>query len=206
MPLPLGSYTINANGTIGQLVIGSSATGSFNGTVFGQPFTGFFDEAEQEFRFMRVMSADLSTFEVYRGTLFSFMPNISTLVETLAGEFRAFPSSGPATPTYWSAQLTQKVKEKEGKDGKDKEQSKDSKDSKDHKDHIKENFKDKEHGGKELELPPGVRPADLQTTLEQLATRLGAVEQQLAVGRSFIAPSERPAVGTKAAGGETKKE
>jgi hypothetical protein len=208
MPLPLGTYTINANGATGTLVIGSASGGTFNGTVFGQPLTGFFVEAEQRFNFMRVTSAELSTFEVYEGTLFSFSPTVSTLVQVLAGEFRAFPTPGAVTPFLWSAQLSQKLKEKEGKDGKDKEVDKDSKDFKDH---HKENFKDKEfgkekeHGGKELELAQGGGVSDMRSALDQLAARLSAVEQQIAVGRSFIAPSERPAVGPKTAGDEPKK-
>jgi hypothetical protein len=202
MPLPVGTYTIDANGTTGTLLIGS-ATGSFNGTVFGQPFTGLFNEADQKLTFMRVTSADLSTFEVYEGTLFAFSPSANTAIQTLAGEFRVYPTPGPVSPFLWSAQLSQKLKEgKDTKDGgKDKEVTKDIKD---HKDHAKENFKDKEHGGKELELPQGLNVSGTQTALDQLAMRLSAVEQQLSVGQSFIAPSERPAVGIKASGGEPK--
>ena len=202
MPLPVGTYTINANGTIGTLVIGS-ATGSFNGTVFGQPFTGFFNEAEQKLSFLRVTSTDLSTFQVYEGTLFAFSPLANTAIQTLAGEFRVYPTTGPVSPFQWSAQLSQKLKEgKDTKDGgKDKEVNKDIKD---HKDHTKENFKDKEHGGKELEVFQGFGASGSQSDLEQFAMRLSAVEQQLAVGQTFIAPSERPAVGTKATGNEPK--
>jgi hypothetical protein len=206
MPLPLGTYTINADGTIGTLVIGSTSTGTFNGTVFGQPISGFFDETEQEFSFIRVMSADLSTFQVFHGTLFSFSPTISTLIQTLAGEFLTYPLTGQATPFTWSAQLSQKLKEKEGKDGKDKEQSKDNKDSKDRKDN-KENGKEKEFlkdGGKELEFPQAVQSFDLESVIGQLSIRLSALEQQIAVGNSFIAPSERPHVGTKASDDDSK--
>jgi hypothetical protein len=205
MPLPLGTYTIDANGSIGQLVIGSSAAGTFNGVVLGQPCTGFFDEAEQEFHFIRVTSPDLSKFEVYQGTLFSFSPNVSTMIQTLAGEFRVYPTNGPVTPFLWSAQLSQKLKEKEGKDGKDKEQSKDNKDGKDNKDRKdnKEGLKEKEHI-KDLELSQG-QSEDLPSTLGQLMTRLAALEQQIAVGRSFVSPAERPDVGAKATGEGTKK-
>jgi hypothetical protein len=199
MPLPVGTYTIHANGAAGSLVIGSTASGTFNGSVFNQPISGFFDEADQEFSFIQVTSPDLSTFNVYHGTLFTFSPTIGTIVQTLAGEFLSYPSTGPATPLTWFAQLSQKTKEKEGKDGKDKEQSKDTKDVKDRKDHIKENFKELEHP------PQSVPMTDVQTMLMQIETRLAALEQQFAVGRSFISPSERPAVGTKASAHEPKK-
>jgi hypothetical protein len=68
----------------------------------GQPFMGFFDEAAQELRLMRVTSADVATFEVYRGTLFLFSPATGTLVNTLAGTFMAFPPL--ARPTCWAGQ------------------------------------------------------------------------------------------------------
>ena len=177
MPLPVGTYTINANGSVGQLVIGSTSTGTINGTVFGQPFTGFFDETEQELRFIRVTSPQLTTFEVFEGTLFSFSPDISHVIDTLAGEFRSYPATGPVTPFLWSAQLIVKLKEKEGKDGKDKEQSKDSKDNKDNKEH-----KEGKDAGKEHDLPHVATFSDPQSMLAQIERRLNALEQQLAVG------------------------
>jgi hypothetical protein len=200
MPLPVGTYTINANGTKGTLVIGSTSTGSVNGTVFGQPISGFFDETEQEFHFLRVTSSELATFQVYQGTLFSFSPTASTNIFTLAGEFLSFPATGPAAPSTWLAQLSQKLKEKDGKDGgKDKEHAKEVKDAKDH---VKELAKE---GHKELEHPQGVPLSDLHSLVALLSTRLDALEQQIAVGRSFIGASERPAVGTKAAADHPKK-
>jgi len=203
MPLPVGTWVMNANGTVGSLLVGSTSTGTINGNANGQPISGFFDETEQEFSFMRVTSADVSTFEVYHGTLFEFSPNAGTQVHTLAGTFRAYPSAGASSPLPWSAQLSVKLKEKEGKDGKDKEASKDSKDIKDRKDN-KEFAKEKDPGKevskekevfKELDSPPLTTPSDL--AVEQLAMRVNALEQQVAVGRTFIAPEERPAVGTR---------
>lgn len=202
MPLPVGTWTINVNGGTGALIVGSGSGGSFNGTALGQPLSGFFNEADQVFSFIRVTSADVSTFEIYHGTLFSFSPNVSTVVFTLGGTFRAFPSSGVVSPFAWSAQLSHKLKEKEGKDGKDKEQSKDNKDLKDRKDHKeagKEAGKDGKDGGKELESLPPMTTADASATMDQLAQRLSAVEQAMAVGRAFIAAEERPVVGAQAA-------
>jgi len=43
MPLPVGTYNLNANGGAGKLIVSSSGTG-FTGTAFGEPFVGFFDE------------------------------------------------------------------------------------------------------------------------------------------------------------------
>jgi hypothetical protein len=207
MPLPIGTYTINANGIIDTLVIGFTATGSFNGTVFGQPIQGIFDETEQEFSFIQVTSPDLSTFRIYYGTFFSFSPTSSTLIQTLAGEFLSYPSTGgPATPFTWSAQLSQKLKEKEGKDIKDKEQSKDVKDIKDRKENLKEKDGKDKDVHKELEIPfsQAGQSFDQGAIIEQLLTRLSALEQQIAVGQSFISPSERPHVGTKASNEDSK--
>ena len=129
--------------------------------------SGFFDEAGQEFSFIRVMSPDVSTFQIYHGTLFSFSPTVGTVVYTLAGSFRGYPQGGATSPFEWSAQLSQKLKEKEGKDGKDKEQSKDNKDLKDRKDN-KEDGKDveKHPKDKEAELwPSPVRQTPVQPSI-----------------------------------------
>jgi hypothetical protein len=201
MPLPVGAWSINANGSIGTLVVGATSTGTFNGTALGQPFSGFFDETDQEFSFIRVTKPDVSTFEVYHGTLFSFSPTVGTIVFTLGGTFRIYPPAGAVSPFEWSAQLSQKLKEKEGKDGKDKEQSKDNKDLKDRKDN-KEGGKEIEKHPKDKELEFASQPVatEADTRVEQLAQRLTAVEQVLAVGQAFISPSERPVVGAQATG------
>ena len=196
MPLPTGTWNLNANGNGSQLIIGSTATGTINGSAGGQPITGFFDEATQMFSFMRVTSSDVSKFEIYSGLLFSFSPNPSTQVNTLGGTFRGYPAEdGNALP--WSAQLAVKLKEKEGKDGKDKEATKDNKEAKDRKD-TKEGGKDHEKHPKDKELEsvhPSSSPQDPQ--LEQLAMRLNALEQQVAVGHAFIQPEERPSIGAQ---------
>jgi hypothetical protein len=43
MPLPVGTYDINANAVAGKLIISSSGAG-FTGTALGMPIVGFFDE------------------------------------------------------------------------------------------------------------------------------------------------------------------
>lgn len=202
MPLPVGSWTIDANGTDGTLVVGTTSSGNFSGTVFGQPFTGFFDETNQEFSFIRVMGTEatfpyISVAQVYEGTLFSFSPTTGTVVYTLAGTFRTYPPSGSDTPPYeWWAQLSQKTKEKDGKDGgKDKEASKDSKDLKDRKD-AKEGSKEVEKTPKDKEHEAMALPMAME--VDEISQRLSAIEQALAVGRAFISPSERPTVGAQA--------
>jgi len=156
MPLPIGTYNLNANGSVGQLVISSSGTG-FTGTAFGNPIVGFFDETSQAF-------------------------------------------------ITWLATKSSSVKTKEAKE---KEASKDTKDVKDHKD-AKEGKEIVEHkppdggvgkGGRVemMSVEAGAMPTgDLNATINQLMQRLSAVEQQLAVGQSFIAQEERPAVGLHA--------
>jgi hypothetical protein len=199
MPLPVGTWNINANSTVGALVIGTSSPGIFNGTAFGDPITGFFDEATQQFSFMLVNSPDVSSAQIYQGILFSFSPTVGTVVYTLAGTFRTYPPGGEVPPYEWWAQLSQKLKEKEGKDVKDKEQSKDTKDIKDRKDN-KENFKEVEKHPKDKEAEFAVQSVETEAgrTFDQLSQRLTAVEQALAVGQAFISSSERPVVGAQA--------
>ena len=183
MPLPVGTWNISANGQVGTLVTASLGGTGINGTLRGQPFMGFFDEAAQELRLMRVTGAHVATFEVYLGTLFSFSPATGTLVNTLAGTFMAFPSVGAAHVLGWSAQMH--LNTKDIKDTKDTKDFKD-KDAKDNKDNI--------------EIFPTRGLTDTLPVIAQLAMRMSAVEQLLAVGRSFIAPAERPAVGAQVSG------
>jgi hypothetical protein len=84
------------------------------------------------------------------------------------------------------------------KEAKEKEASKDTKDIKDHKD-IKEGAIEKTGHLEMMGVETGGMPAgDLNPTISQLTQRLSAVEQQLAVGQSFIAQDERPSVGLHA--------
>lgn len=219
MPLPIGTYNLNANGSAGQLVISSSGTG-FTGTAFGNPIVGFFDETSQAFRFLLTNSADSPPdLESYTGTLFTSVTvaldtlgdTIQTTTNTLAGMFEFFPKSvsGPISPSgvfTWLATNSSSVKTKEAKE---KEASKDSKDVKDHKD-TKEGKEIVEHkppdggvgkGGRVemMSVEVGAMPTgDVNATINQLMQRLSAVEQQLAVGQSFIAQEDRPAVGLHA--------
>jgi hypothetical protein len=217
MPLPVGTYVINANGSAGSLAISSSGAG-FTGTAFGSPIVGLFDDTSQVFRFLLTNSATSPpTLESYTGTFFSSVSTafdndhntIQTTTNTLAGLFEYFPNSvsGPISPSgvfTWLATNSNSVKTKEAKE---KEGSKDTKDVKDHKDAHLEKALDKpadvgpgKGGGVEMmSVEAGAMPTgDLNATINQLMQRLSAVEQQLAVGQSFIAQEERPAVGLHA--------
>jgi hypothetical protein len=217
MPLPVGTYDINANTVAGKLIISSSGAG-FTGTALGMPIVGFFDETSQVFSFLLTNSATSPpTLESYEGTLFTSVSTapdshgntIQTTTNTLAGLFEYFPKSvsGPvATGVFtWLATMSSSVKTKEAKE---KEASKDTKDIKDHKD-AKEGAlekipsKDAADGkGGHPEMMSGetggMPAGDLNATISQLMQRLSAVEQQLAIGQSFIALDERPAVGLHA--------
>jgi hypothetical protein len=212
MPLPVGTYAINANARVGSLVVSSSGTG-FTGTVFSLPIVGFFDETSQVFSFLMTdSSVSPPNIESYAGTLFTAVSSaldaqgntIQTTTNTLAGLLEYFPNSvsGPISPTgvfTWLATQSISVKTKEHKE---KEASKDTKDVKDHLDtkggHI-DKVTDK---GGHTEMMGGevgsMYAGDLNATINQLMQRLSAVEQQLAVGQSFIAQEERPAVGLHA--------
>lgn len=189
MNSPIGTWSINANGSVGTLVINDDGAGGLGGTVFGQPIVGFFDSASGTLYFLRVMSSDLATFQVYTGTVFPkvVIPlpnNFENIVFTLAGNFENYPTSGAISQFGWFAQVTQHVK------GKDKEKEKE----KEHKEKDKElKEKEKEHA-KELEQ----LPMDVPSAIAQLTQRVNLLEQRQAAGAAFIAPEERPQVGGSA--------
>ena len=188
MSLPLGSYSINADGTTGVLIITSvDASGDVSGSVFGQPITGLYQEDSDELNFLRIMAADISQFQTYDGRFYAFSTATNEVTYTLAGTFQVFPSAGPVSFFPWSAQLA----EKDAKDGKD--GAKDGKDgAKDGKEHKDGKESDKE-GGKDLEsMPPAGDPTG---TVGQLAARLESPGQRLATGQAFIGQKERPDVG-----------
>jgi len=199
MPLPLGSWNINANGSLGTLTVTPDGMGGINGSVFGQPMVGFFDETARTVRFLRVMSPNLSTFQVYTGALFQFSTAPNTVTFTLAGNFEQFPPSGSVNSFSWFAQMAQKLKEKEKEAGKDNKDNKDSKDRKDNNDKDKEDKEFGKDGPKEqLDLVSPMSLLDVGTPLGQLIQRVNTLEQRLATGQAFIKPEERPPVGEQA--------
>ena len=122
MPLPVGTWNISAGGatqtTSGTLVVPSSGSGII-GAVFGDPMTGFFDEASQCFRFMRSWAGWPPVIETYEGTLFwtaVFKNNLGGLNGTLqivnftlAGDWKSFAALGPVCDNSytWVATMTQ---------------------------------------------------------------------------------------------------
>src|ERR1700733_7657266 len=212
MPLPVGTWTINADGSPGSLAVGGltpdgSGNSFFTGTTtFGSNpadnITGFWDETGQEIAFLRLVNPSYPIFQVYAGKLFSFKkldPRDTVTTFTLAGDVRDYSLTNTSPPIIpapglWCAQIVVTVN-KAGKDGKDKE-GKDGKDGKeagkDKEGHVdKIPIKDKDAP---LEQAP-LNPRGSISLADQLALRVSALEQQIAIGRSFIAPDERPAVG-----------
>jgi hypothetical protein len=201
MPIPGGTWQITGGTQVGTLSF-DSFTGAVTGTIFGTtPFVGFFDETSQtltlyanpqvttEGSFSDVLA---TPFTVFRGSLFPPFtgptPPPAKQIHVLAGVF--FSISGTNAPVYttWYAQNPAPLKT--GKEGKDV--------GKDHKDH-----KDKEKEGKETLIKEALIEK-LPEVVASGATSFGfpysepASEPGLAVGRSFIDPAERPAVGEAA--------
>ena len=91
---------------------------------------------------------------------------------------------------------------KDNKDGKD---NKDTKDSKDHKDR---DAKIKDTKEKEADAPASATSAlqAISQSLDAIGRQVAAMEQELARGKAFIRPEERPAVGDQAVKEEGKQE
>jgi|SRR5580658_7531607 hypothetical protein len=218
MPLPTGTWTLNADGNIpGTLVIGTLGAPDSSGNVFFQgtttvtppggaattdQITGFWDEAGQEISFLAVATGSAypyPAFADFRGKLYSFPAQTvgaeTVTTYTLAGVERLYSMTDNAAawntlisgrPGLWCAQ--QQISTKAAKEGKE----------------GKEAGKDKEHLDKvpvkDSDKPPTTEMSPLNPMgsilmADQLAQRVGALEQQMAIGRSFIAPEERPAIG-----------
>lgn len=201
MATPMGTWSINANGTTGMLILSASTTGAVTGTVFGEPLSAVWDETSQVLHFSRATKAGPDfAFEVYTGTLFPAYATPNGLITgegvplMLAGNFGLFsvPAGpfGPSNHLGWFATNQVKFKEKEGKEKeKDKEKEKEKETLKE-----KENIHEKVHPDKPVEIPSG----------QSLASRDGAVDSasnpgrmaHVAVGQSFVGAEERPAVGS----------
>ncbi len=207
MSLPVGTWSITTDKLgAGTLTIGSvDASGNIAGstTILSRGgIVGFYDAGAQTVSLSNVDVADPAlTFIVFSGTLFqvtSGTPPTSseTTDSVLAGTYESYQPPGSATSAgRWVASISQKVKEKE------KEAAKDTKDVKDLKDH-KEGKEGKEAAIKEQikeqlpeTLPPS--PGDPAGMVQQLALRVGALEQRLAAGQAFIGTEERPDVGNQ---------
>jgi hypothetical protein len=200
MSLPVGAWSITTDtlGT-GTLTIGSvDASGNIAGSTTipsSGGIVGFYDAGAQTVSLSNVNVADPArAFIVFGAALFQITtgspPTTSETTDSvLAGTYESYPPGTAASAGRWVASISQKVKEKE------KEAAKDTKDHKDLKDH-KEGKEGKEAGIKER-LPETVPPSpgDPADMVQQLAIRVGALEQRLAAGQAFIGADERPDVG-----------
>jgi hypothetical protein len=204
MSLPVGAWSITMD-TLGPgtLTIGSvDASGNIAGSTTipsSGGIVGFYDAGAQTVSLSNVNVAEPGlTFIVFSGALFQVTTgtpptSIETTDSVLAGTYESYqPPGTPALTGRWVASISQKVKEKE------KEASKDAKDHKDLKDH-KEGKEGKEAAIKE-QLPETLPPSpasDPAGLVQQLALRVGALEQRLAAGQAFIGAEERPDVGNQ---------
>jgi hypothetical protein len=110
--LPLGPWSLNANGQLGQLALTAMAgRGQLRGTLNGEPLVGVWDEAAQQLTFARVRDpADPTTVQLFTGYLMKHaggLQGVGTVTYTLAGSFTAVAGPGAAAPRVaygWYAQ------------------------------------------------------------------------------------------------------
>jgi hypothetical protein len=204
--------TLGAPDGSGNAFFQGTTTFTVSGGATDQ-ITGFWDEAGQAISFLRLPSThtDYSVFQVYTGTLYSFGPQVvgsnDVTTYTLAGgvnEFSInadtatwdglFNTGSPAIsiPSLWCAQQIITTP-KTTKDAKDKDKDVKDKDVKD-KDKDRKDKEPPDYKAPTLELSP-LNPMSPISAADQLAVRVSALEQQIAIGRSFITPEERPAIG-----------
>ena len=100
MPLRIGKWKINANGSEGELDITAiDAEGNLSGTIFGSnQILGFWDDFSQRITFMRIVPPlNLLTIQIFTGYLFQnpIAPTAGQNVKlTLTGFFDAFKGTG----------------------------------------------------------------------------------------------------------------
>lgn len=92
----LGVWKINGNGFEGDLNIKNvDAQGKINGTVYGNPIQGFFDNVSGKITFQRVIqSNDPAQNQVFSGYFFPTPPGDGATFYGLAGTFEAFAGTG----------------------------------------------------------------------------------------------------------------
>ncbi len=115
MPLETGTWTINQNGSVGQLTITSVDTaGNVRGTLFGALISGFWNEVSQKLTFISAVPSPPNPAQeasVYTGYLFADQFRIPGIkggtVFTLAGYVAVFQAAVSAErPTFgWYAQI-----------------------------------------------------------------------------------------------------
>jgi hypothetical protein len=91
--LPLGNWSVNANGFHGTLFIsGIDAAGNIapGSTIYGNPIVGFYDSTSGRISFIRGSTAINE--QVYNGYIYRDIPNPSLYF--LAGDFAAYQGGG----------------------------------------------------------------------------------------------------------------
>src|SRR6516162_7455482 len=82
---PTGTWKVNGNGFEGELVIKSVADGKVEGTIYGQPIVGTYDEKTKRLNFLRLQDPkDPTTFQAWTGYLFQNAGE-KEVTHTLAG-------------------------------------------------------------------------------------------------------------------------
>lgn len=109
--LPIGDWKFNGNGSTGTLKISPvDGNGNVQGSVFGDPIIGFWDEDAQKITFIRITdSKDPSTLQFHTGYMFSNEEGAGKLY-SLTGSFEGFSGTGAKAQrtTYgWYAQIKQ---------------------------------------------------------------------------------------------------
>ncbi|HJZ93952.1 MAG TPA: hypothetical protein VKE40_23965 [Gemmataceae bacterium] len=105
---PTGTWKVNGNGHEGELVIKSVAGLKVEGTIYGQPFVGAYDEKTMRLNFLRIQDPkDPTTSQAWKGYLFQNVGE-TEVKYTLAGTFESFGEGGgaPRLEFGWFAQIT----------------------------------------------------------------------------------------------------
>ncbi|TFZ14878.1 hypothetical protein [Bacillus cereus] len=89
---PNGSWTINANSFIGDLILNIDSAGNVTGNVYNNPIQGgFFDFESQKIIFQRVLNPTIKDQnQIYEGYLFRPICQSENCMEFMAGTFIAF--------------------------------------------------------------------------------------------------------------------
>ena len=93
--LPVGDWSVNANGSHGVLHIsGIDAAGNIQAgsTIYGNTIVGFYDSTSGRISFIRVMESSPTFEQIYNGYLFKDIPNPT--LSYLAGSFAAYQGGG----------------------------------------------------------------------------------------------------------------
>ena len=111
--LPTGTWKVNGNGFEGELIINTAEGGKVEGTIYGQPLVGTYDETTKQFNFLRLQyPKDPTSFQAWKGYFFQ-NGSEKEVTYTIAGTILPFGAPGTHAGMLeagWYAQLT-KAKE-----------------------------------------------------------------------------------------------